>query len=300
MGMLANRLRKSFKHLQKWARREEITCFRVYDRDIPEEPVTVDWYEGRALVQCAQKRTEDREAWLAEVEAEVREGLEPEQLYLKDRRPGGQYQAEGFRSHEFPVHEGGLKFLVNLTDYHDTGLFLDHRQTRARVRQRAAGKRVLNLFCYTGSFSVYAAAGGARETVSVDLSATYLEWAERNFRLNDLSLESNRLERADILAWLDGAHGLFDLIVCDPPTFSNSKKMSEHFDVNVHHPRLIQDCLDRLTPDGELFFSTNSQNFKLLFEAEELTERSVPPDFRNRRQHRLWRVTRGARPAPGR
>lgn len=294
MGMLANRLKKNFKHLQKWAKREGVTCFRVYDRDIPEEPVTLDWYEGRTLVQCAQKKTDDREAWLREVEREVQEALEPERIYLKDRRPGGQYPAEGFRSHEFPVSEGGLKFLVNLEDYHDTGLFLDHRQTRALVRQNARHKRVLNLFCYTGSFTVYAADGGARETVSVDLSNTYLEWAERNFALNGLALEQHRLERADILTWVDGAHGLFDLIVCDPPTFSNSKKMSEHFDVAEHHPKLIGDCVDRLAPGGELFFSTNHQKFELKthLPAEELTGKTVPPDFRNRKQHRLWRVTR--------
>lgn len=293
MGMLGNRLKKSFKHLQKWAKREGVTCFRVYDRDIPEEPVTLDWYEGRALVQCAQKRTGDRDLWLESVRQEVQESLQPSEIFLKDRRPGGQYRAEGFRSHEFPVREGGLNFLVNLTDYHDSGLFLDHRITRSLIRERSRDKRVLNLFCYTGSFSVYAADGGARETVSVDLSNTYLEWARRNFQLNGLS-DNNRLERADILTWLDGAHGLFDLIICDPPTFSNSKKMSEHFDVAEHHPKLIQDCLDRLTPDGELYFSTNHQKFEMKLRAEELTEQTVPPDFRNRKQHRLWRVTRRA------
>ncbi len=292
MGQLANRLGKSFRHLRKWARREGVSCFRVYDRDIPEEPVTVDWYEGRALVQCAQKHTDDRPAWMIQVEQEVREALEPTELFLKDRRPGGQYQAMGSPSHEFEVGEGGLRFLVNLTDYHDSGLFLDHRDTRALVRERASGKRVLNLFCYTGSFSVYAAAGGARATVSVDLSNTYLEWSERNFRLNGLDLESNRLERADVLAWLEEGHGLFDLIVCDPPTFSNSKKMSGHFDVAEHHPVLIRACLERLTPDGELLFSTNHQRFSLSpeFGGEELD--TVPVDFRNRKAHRLWRLTR--------
>ncbi len=292
--MLANRLRKNHKHLVKWAKREGVTCWRVYDRDIPEEPVTVDFYEGRALVQCAQKRTDDREAWLQEVAGEVREALEPSEVFLKDRRPGGQYKAEGFRSHEFPVQEGGLKFLVNLHDYHDTGLFLDHRQTRALIRDLSPGKRVLNLFCYTGSFSVYAAAGGARETLSVDLSNTYLEWAQRNLELNGLSLETNRLERADILTWVDGRHGLFDLIVCDPPTFSNSKKMQEHFDIEQHHTKLIQDCVDRLAPGGELYFSTNDQKFKLqtYCDAQELTERTIPPDFRNHKAHRVWRITR--------
>ena len=189
---------------------------------------------------------------------------------------------------------------MNLTDYLDTGLFLDSRFTRAKVRSEAADTRFLNLFGYTGSFSVYAADGGAQSTTTVDISNTYLDWAERNFRLNELPRGPHRLERADVLQWLPAAiadHREFDLIVCDPPTFSNSKKMRETFDVDSRHPDLINGCLRILSPGGALYFSTNSRSFSLRQEAlapcelEELTPESIPPDFRNRKIHRCWRIT---------
>jgi 23S rRNA (cytosine1962-C5)-methyltransferase len=310
MGMLANRLQRVYRHLRKWARRTEVTCFRVYEKDIPDQPLIVDWYDGRALVY-AMRRTKDetpeaREAWLEEVEAEVREGLgvDDETLYFKERRRRkglDQYQKEADERQEFVVAEQGHRFIVNLSDYHDTGLFLDHRNTRKIVEGEARRKRVLNLFCYTGTFSVYAAAGGAASTLSVDISNTYLAWSERNFELNGLDPRTNSLEREDVLAWLPkavAAARTFDLIVCDPPTFSNSKKMRGFFDIGVQHPGIINDCLRLLSPQGVLYFSTNFRGFKLREEEllpcglEEISEKTVPEDYRNKRIHRCWRITR--------
>jgi 23S rRNA (cytosine1962-C5)-methyltransferase len=183
MGMLANRLRRTYRHLRKWARRSSVTCFRLYEKDIPDQPLIVDWYDGRALVYAMHRKKDEtpaaRDAWLEEVAAEVREGLEvsDEALFFKERkrqRGLSQYERLAEERREFVVEEQGLRFHVNLSDYLDTGLFLDHRNTRAMVRDEAAGRRMLNLFGYTGSFSVYAAAGGARSTTTVDISNTYL------------------------------------------------------------------------------------------------------------------------------
>jgi 23S rRNA (cytosine1962-C5)-methyltransferase len=195
------------------------------------------------------------------------------------------------------VSEGGLKFEVDLHSYLDTGLFLDHRETRALVRQRAAGRRMLNLFAYTGSFSVYAAAGGALATTSVDLSNTYQAWTQRNLALNGFSGDAHQLERADVFEYLERAQRerrLFGLIVLDPPSFSNSKKMQEILDVQRDHRRLIEACLELLTPNGELFFSTNRRRFKLddalqaLPGAEEITRQTLPDDFKRNPAHRCW------------
>jgi len=310
MGMLANRLQRMYRHLRKWARRTGVTCFRVYEKDIPDQPLIVDWYDGRALVYAMHRKKDEtpeaRETWLEEVAEEVKAGLEvtEESLFFKERRPkkaGAQYEKEAEERREFVVEEQGRRFLVNLSDYHDTGLFLDHRNTRQMVRDEAARKRVLNLFCYTGSFSVYAAAGGAASTTSVDISNTYLAWAERNFVLNQLDPRTNRLERADVLQWLPRAATegrRFDLIVCDPPTFSNSKRMRGFLDVGTQHPELINGCLRLLEPGGVLYFSTNYRGFKLNEEAllpcdlREITAKTVPEDYRNKQIHRCWRVER--------
>jgi 23S rRNA (cytosine1962-C5)-methyltransferase len=307
--MLANRLHRMYRHLRKWARRTDVSCFRLYEKDIPEHPLVVDWYDGRALVWAMHRKRDEtpeaREAWLAEVETEVKEGLgvTDETLFFKERRRQknlDQYRRVAEERQEFIVPEQGHRFIVNLSDYHDTGLFLDHRNTRKRVQEEAVGKRMLNLFCYTGSFSVYAAAGGAESTVSVDISNTYLEWGARNFELNGLDPERNRLERADVLEWLPRAVGdgrQYDLIVCDPPTFSNSKKMRGFFDVGVQHPELINGCLKLLSPEGALYFSTNFRGFKLREEAlqpcslREISAQTVPEDYRNKQIHRCWRVT---------
>ncbi|MBQ7501457.1 class I SAM-dependent methyltransferase [bacterium] len=308
MGFLANRLKKRLKHIGKWARRNGITCFRVYHRDIPEYPLTVDLYEGRAVVWLSERTRDEsvqqKEAYRQEAIAEIKEGLNLSgegDLYLKERRPGGQYRRSGKSEAELVVSENGLKFLVNLSDYHDTGLFLDHRQTRALVAEEVRGKSFLNLFAYTGSFTVYAAAHGARHTTSVDLSSRYLDWAERNLALNGLDNDNQTLIEDDVLEWLkDTVHGRerFDVIVCDPPTFSNSKMTSSVLDIKRDHPGLIKACLRLLNPGGILYFSTNKRGFSLQLEEmpqieiKEITAQTVPLDFENAAPHRCWRLAK--------
>ncbi|MBQ7529247.1 class I SAM-dependent methyltransferase [bacterium] len=307
MGVLANHLHKMYKHYGKWARRQGITCFRLYNHDIPEYPLIVDYYEGYVAI-WASKRTrdvtsEERENFLRESLSEIVAGLEIglEKIFLKDRHPGGQYRRQADkREGRFFVQEGGLKFKVDLGSYHDTGLFLDHRQTRALVAQEAPGKSFLNLFCYTGSFTVYASQAGARNTVSVDLSKRYLDWAEENLLLNNLGDKDNTLIEDDVMLWLKdtiSAGEKFDLIVCDPPTFSNSKSTASILDIQRDHKFLIESCLQLLPPGGSLYFSTNKRNFTLAeidsvnFTSKEITSQTVPNDFRDSSPHRVWRFT---------
>jgi 23S rRNA (cytosine1962-C5)-methyltransferase len=246
---------------------------------------------------------DDRAAQVHAAAAEAL-GLPREHVILKRRarrRAGEQHGKSGLRGESFVVREGGHRFLVNLEAYLDTGLFLDHRNTRALVAAEAAGRRFLNLFCYTASFTVYAAGGGAASSVSVDLSNTYLEWAARNFGLNGVSTQSHRLERADVLPWLAqaaDAGARFDLIVLDPPAFSTSKAMARTLDVQRDHPLLLAACTRLLAPGGVLYFSTNLRSFQLAPEVaaglagEEITRRTLPEDFRDRRMHRCWRFER--------
>ncbi|WP_432719281.1 class I SAM-dependent methyltransferase [Jeongeupia wiesaeckerbachi] len=303
-----NRLAKNAKHWGKWARRHGIQCYRLYDRDVPEFPVVVDWYAGKvhlAEVETGWVQTdEDHEAWLAEIWYATGEALGiPEDdiaIKLRRRQKGeAQYEKTGTEGDEFIVEEDGLRFIVNLDAYLDTGLFLDHRNTRKRVRAEAAGKRMLNLFCYTGAFSVYAAAGGASETVSVDLSNTYLAWAKRNLAENGLDTPAHTQVRADVLQWLGDAERAgerFDLIVCDPPSFSNSKKMAGILDVQRDQRYLVETALDLLNPGGVLYFSNNLRRFKLDETLEPLCEdisaQSVPEDFRNKRIHQCFRFVK--------
>jgi len=303
--MLANRLRKRSRHLARWARRTGVACYRVYDCDIPEIPLVVDWYEGRLHVS-AYARAGDPvrdDAWLDEMTAAAASalGVAREDAFAKRRagQPGAtQYGRLGDARATFTVREAGLLFLVNLSDYVDTGLFLDHRETRARVAAEAAGKRVLNLFCYTGAFTVHAAARGAAATTSVDLSKTYLEWAGENLRLNALAGPKHELVRADALEFPARDTGPYDLAVLDPPTFSNSKKMRESFDVQRDHVALVNATLRRLAPGGVLWFSTNFRRFKLdapALEAsaiEDVSRETLPEDFPDPRTRFCWRMVR--------
>ncbi|MFN0038305.1 MAG: class I SAM-dependent methyltransferase [Burkholderiales bacterium] len=305
--MFANRVSKNYRHLRKWARREGIECFRVYDRDIPELPLALDLYKDRALLhEYSRPNLSAREQgeWAAAMKAAATRALNiaVDRVTLKERhgqRPDAQYGFVGGQGTEFVVNESGCQFLVNLGDYLDTGLFLDHRQTRARVRDMASGKRFLNLFGYTGSFSVYAAAGGASSSVSVDLSKTYLAWARRNFLLNKMDLSRHLLVHADATAFLPqevDRGGRFGLIVLDPPSFSNSRRMDDVLDIQRDHVRLILQCVALLEAGGELIFSTNLRSFRLDEAAlhglvlNEITAQTIPPDFRNRRMHRCWRI----------
>lgn len=303
----ANRLRKVAPQRLRDAAREGLSALRLYDADIPEYGFTVDWYAGHAVITEMAPRgfvpTAVREAKRADVEAAVKEVLRIDdgRVHWKVRAPKKwgeeQYEKLGELGERIEVEEQGLRFLVNLDDYLDTGLFLDHRLTRARVRDEAKGTRFLNLFCYTGSFTVYAAAGGARETTSVDLSNTYLDWARDNLALNGLAGPRHRFVRSDVTRWLRQVRGeTFDLVVLDPPSFSASKKMAATFDVQRDHVALLEDTTALLSPNGVLYFSTNFQGFELAKDPlpgwtfEELTPASVPPDFRNRKIHRCWRI----------
>ena len=301
-----NRLRKNARHWMKWAKRRGLTAFRLYDRDIPEFPLTVDWYAGRVHLVDYPRRTQrrdEREDYVSAV-AHVLD-IPEEQVFAKTHLPKKwgeeQYERHAEQAAErFVVEENGLKFWVNLGTYLDTGLFLDHRDTRAKVREEARGKRFLNLFAYTGSFTVYAAAGGAKETTTVDLSNTYLDWAEDNLRLNDLATEQHLLVRADVLQWVEQEHAQrrFDLIVLDPPSFSTSKAMSRTWNVQRDHPKLLEQVLGMLEPKGLLYFSTNFLGFELKpgqltrdWNFEELTPGSLPEDIRFKKVHRCWRIT---------
>jgi 23S rRNA (guanine2069-N7)-methyltransferase len=306
----ANRVRKNARHFGKWARRLGIEAYRVYDRDIPELAFALDRYGERAHLQEYDRASQDAAApdggWLDAVReaAAGALGMAPADVVLKRRakRHGhAQHEKTGVAGEDFVVTEGGHRFIVNLHAYLDTGLFLDHRNTRALVQAQARDRRFLNLFCYTASFTVYAAAGGAVSSHSIDLSNTYLDWARRNFELNRVDLGRHRLERADVLDWLAEASAggpRFDLIVLDPPTFSASKAMRRALDIQRDHAELLQRCARLLAPGGELYFSTNLRSFRLDsaaaagLQGEEISAGTVPEDFRNRRIHRCWRFSR--------
>ena len=326
--MLAARLSKRMRHLAKWGRRQDIGCFRLYERDIPDDPIVIDWFADADANDIAcdgdvvawfhdRKRDEtEREArvWREESEAAIIEGLGIPRERLFTRHRGRQRSEEGGRSQYERVdttsrtklvNEHGSRFEINLTDYLDVGLFLDHRPTRLAVRERAKGKRVLNLFAYTGAFSVHARAGGASKTTTVDMSGTYLEWYERNLGHNGFKVDGDhRIVQADCLQWLeDGPTGgeAYDIVILDPPTFSNSKRMkASSFSIQRDYPEMLQQVARFMAPGGELFFSTNDRGFDLDmshvpegFGGHEISHRSVPEDFRNRKIHRCWRLADG-------
>lgn len=298
--MLANRVRKNARHLGRWAKREHVTCWRLYDRDIPEIPITVDTYEGALVINDYRAfERDDGDAWLDAAVTAVREVLEPADVFVKQRErlahraAGQQYERQDDRGAWRVVHEAGHKFRVNLSDYVDTGLFLDHRITRARAAAEPA-RTMLNLFGYTGAFSVYAAAAGM-QTTTVDLSNTYLAWAAENLALNELTGE---LIRADVRAFLDDARRAarrWDLVVVDPPTFSNSKRMDGTWDVQRDHAALLDDVL--AVCSGVVWFSTNRRRFKLELSdpslvVTDMTHATVPPDFRDQKIHHAYRISR--------
>jgi 23S rRNA G2069 N7-methylase RlmK/C1962 C5-methylase RlmI len=304
-----NRLVKNEHHLRRWAKTGGIEAFRLYDNDIPEVPLALDRYglgQETALHLALYERPYDKDEgleadWLKLMAATAAEALavRSERVFIKTRRRLRgleQYEKLSGKTAEMVVKEAGLSFIVNLSDYIDTGLFLDHRTTRSMVREGAAGKRVLNLFSYTGSFSVYAAAGGATAVTSVDLSNTYLAWAERNLELNGFSAAAHPMVHADVslfLADAAGAGARWDLIVADPPTFSNSKSAPADFDVNKDWPALIEACGRVLAPGGTMYFSTNSRKLKwdparIPISSKDISAATIPKDFRDERIHRCW------------
>ncbi|KJU78087.1 50S rRNA methyltransferase [Ectopseudomonas oleovorans] len=304
--MFANRLQKNLKQLGKWARREGVECYRLYDADMPEYAVAVDLYRDYVHVQeYAAPRSIDpdkAQARLLDALAAIPQALGVAQsrvvIKRRERQAGTkQYQRQAAQGEFMELNEGGVKLLVNLTDYLDTGLFLDHRPLRLRLQREAAGKRFLNLFCYTATATVHAAKGGARSTTSVDLSKTYLDWARRNLALNGFS-DKHRLEQGDVMAWLAEDRGEYELIFIDPPTFSNSKRMEGVFDVQRDHVELLDLAMARLARGGVLYFSNNFRKFQLdeslvaRYQVEEISAQTLDPDFaRNPKIHRAWRFT---------
>lgn len=298
--MFENRLHKVHKHFSKLARSHNVACYRFYDHDLPEFPFAIEWYNG--VVHAAEYKRkhgmedEEHETWLQQCRMVLAEVLQisPGEIFMKERmrKAGRQGQYEKFdeRKEERIVPEGGHSFIINLTDYLDTGLFLDHRITRGMVKEEAKGKHVLNLFCYTGSFSVYAAGGGAASVTSVDLSKTYLNWAKRNMQYNKLYDDGkHQFIHGDVLEFINEIPAnTYDLIVCDPPTFSNSKRMEDTFDVQRDHVGLLKKLLKASTDEGRIYFSNNYRNFVLDREAipvlsvKDITKATTPFDFQGK------------------
>ncbi|STD29900.1 Ribosomal RNA large subunit methyltransferase L [Edwardsiella tarda] len=305
----ANRLRKNLKKFDKWARQQGLECYRVYDADLPEYNVAVDRYADKVVIQeyappksVDAQKARQRLFDVVNVTQSVM-GISGNNLILKtrERQKGkSQYEKLAQKGEFMEVREYGAHFWVNLTDYLDSGLFIDHRIARRMLGEMSRGKDFLNLFAYTGSASVYAGLGGARSTTTVDMSRTYLEWAERNLRLNGLTGRQHRLVQADCLAYLRHCEDKFDLIFIDPPTFSNSKRMEGTFDVQRDHLDLMADLARILRPGGAIMFSNNKRGFKmdqagmtrLGLQAQEITERTLSADFvRNRQIHNCWLIT---------
>jgi 23S rRNA (guanine2445-N2)-methyltransferase / 23S rRNA (guanine2069-N7)-methyltransferase len=302
--MVYNRINKNRKRLKRWLEREQIECYRVYDADLPEYAAAIDVYGDRLHIQeyqapseIPQAKTEERFKDLV-FAARRAFDIPTERIYLKQRRsqtPEGQYRRQDHSGDHFIVREADARLEVNLQDYLDSGLFLDGRQVRAWIQDSSRGLRFLNLFCYTASATVAAVLGGASESTSVDLSPTYIQWAERNFRLNQIDSRRHRLVADDAVRWLAGCRGQFDLIYVDPPTFSNSKRTPTVFDVQRDHASLLRDALNCLAPGGRILFVCNLRRFKIdpelsgIARVDDVTEASIPPDFvRDQRIHRAY------------
>lgn len=310
--MLANRLKKNRKQLAKWVKRDGIQCYRLYDADMPEYAAAVDLYGdpddgGYVHVQeyAAPKSIDENKAAqrFEEIEAAVPAALnvDPEKISFKQRRRNrGRDQYERQSEQRYPliaVKEGDATLMVNLWEYLDTGLFLDHRPVRRMVGEMVQGKRFLNLFCYTATATVHAALGGASHSVSVDMSKTYLRWAEKNFQANNISTDRHELVQGDCLTWLNDCRQGFDVIMLDPPSFSNSKRMEGVLDVQRDHVAMIKRCMDLLLPGGTLLFSNNLRSFKLddealsAYQVENISAKTLDPDFqRNKRIHQCWLI----------
>lgn len=302
--MVANRLQKNYKKLQGWLKHFDGNCYRVYDADIPEYAVAIDRYGDFFHVQeYAAPKTVDPEKAITRLEEAITAvqkvfEMPRDKIILKQRikqKGKNQYQKLQSRQNFMEVHEEGAKLLVNLTDYLDTGLFLDHRPVRRMVREVSRGKRFLNLFCYTATATVHSAIGGARQSVSVDMSATYCDWAKRNLALNGFSDSLHKVVQADCLVWLQQNKLKFDVILLDPPTFSNSKRMDDVLDIQRDHIDLINLAMKALSADGMLIFSNNFRKFKLdptlleTYEIQDIKAKSFDPDFaRDEKLHHCW------------
>ncbi|PKM22236.1 MAG: bifunctional 23S rRNA (guanine(2069)-N(7))-methyltransferase RlmK/23S rRNA (guanine(2445)-N(2))-methyltransferase RlmL, partial [Gammaproteobacteria bacterium HGW-Gammaproteobacteria-14] len=289
----ANRLRKNGKQLKRWLEQESVQCYRLYDRDLPEFNVSVDVYADKVLVQeytppkTIDEKAAEHRRMLAVSTVRAVMGAHREQVFLRTRarqKGANQYNKLDQRRDLRVIQEGEARLLVDLRSYLDTGLFLDHRPVRLRIAAEAAGKRFLNLFAYTGAATIHAAVGGARQSITVDASKNYLQWAGENLALNGFSTQRHRLERGDVMTWLADCHEQFDMVFCDPPTFSNSKSR-EDFVVQRDHAELVSRIMRRLEPGGVLYFSCNFRRFELdasvrrNWQVEDLSRGSIPPDF---------------------
>lgn len=312
--MVANRLRKNIARLKSWRAREGVTCWRAYDADIPEHAAAIDvytaepggepWLHVQEYAAPADIPEDVARRRLNELLLAAREvfALPKERVAVKTRsvgKGGSKYGRFDRRGELLIVREGDARLKVNLFDYLDTGLFLDHRPLRMRIAAEARGTRFLNLFCYTGAATMQAAVGGAAQTTSVDLSTTYLEWLADNLRENHIGGTRHRIAQGDAMAWIEADRADYDLVFCDPPTFSNSKRAGD-FDVQREHVRLLRAAVARLSRDGVLYFSNNFRRFKLDHDAvsqfahvEDISAQTIPPDFsRDPRIHRCWRLVR--------
>jgi len=308
--MFANRLKKNLKHLGKWARKNKIECYRLYDADLPDYAVAIDIYGEHVHIQeYAPPKSIDPEKAVQRINDVMQ--IVPQLLDVpvahvvlklrKKQRGTQQYEAHGSQKQRFKVAENDLSFWINLTDYLDTGLFLDHRITRSMLAEDAAGKDFLNLFAYTGSASVYSAAGNAKSTTTVDMSNTYLDWARDNMSLNNFTGDNHRFIRANCLEWLQSAQQeqqRYGLIFLDPPTFSNSTRMEGVFDIQRDHIALLNMTASLLDKNGVIIFSTNCRNFKLdpdlsnKFAIENISSKTLPKDFeRNVKIHFCWKIS---------
>ena len=346
--IFSSRLVKNYNRLKKWARKNRIYCYRLYDRDIPEVPLAVELYtllpeeiqnkmdlaqytreakgenESRYILLTLYERPYEKDEgeekiWLelmAKKAAEVISIPQNQVIFKTRKKLEGNTDGKSGRKEQYEKNESekqitgltgeqGQLFKVNLTDYLDTGLFLDHRNLRAEIREKAKGKSLLNLFCYTGSFSVYGAEGKAKLVESVDLSNTYLSWAKENMELNGFSDEGKyHFIRSDVMEFLERPlPQTYDIIILDPPTFSNSKKTENTLDINRDWPLLVKKCLNHLSENGALYFSTNSRRLKFdpellpktkngspLYTVQDITARTIGEDFRNQKIHRVWKI----------
>jgi 23S rRNA (guanine2445-N2)-methyltransferase / 23S rRNA (guanine2069-N7)-methyltransferase len=304
---VANRIRKNQRHLKSWRQREGVTCYRVYDADIPEYAVAIDVYEERIHIaeyaapqDIPEEKTARRLEEVLDAVQVVFKIADRHEIALKQRRRqrgAEQYQRLKQEQTKRVVHESPVKALVNLDDYLDTGLFLDHRPLRCWIRDQAKGGHFLNLFSYTGVATLHAALGGATTSTSVDASSTYLKWFRENLALNGLSERQHRGVRADVRQWLSEDQRYYDLIMVDPPSFSNSSGQPD-FDVQADHAELLALAMARLSANGTLYFSTNHRRFKLddaiteCWQVSDVTSASIPQDFaRNKRIHACFRMT---------
>jgi 23S rRNA (cytosine1962-C5)-methyltransferase len=304
--MLANKVKKKFKHLRKRYLKQNIKIFRLYDWDIPEIRAVVDWYDGHIVIG-EYKREQSTGQWLPIMGEAVARALDvpAEKLHLKDRhsghKEGKRYERIAHTDQKIAMDERDLKFYINPSDYVDTGLFSDHRNTRLMVREKALNKKFLNLYCYTGSFTCYAAKGGASETVSVDRSQTAMNWVKENLELNGLFNPGHILIQEDTLDFLKTAKSRykdFDLAVVDPPSYSTTQSTEKHFDIAKDHPGMLNSVFELMKPAATVFFSTNHQSFDLkthklsVTNIKEITSRTIPEDYINKRKniHRCWEI----------